>query len=368
MTANRRAGPVSGTGRRGLALVLVVALLLALTLLAHGALHLARSEGVVARLANRAALDAVERRSVLRRAFAGAPVDSLRGPLGHVDTLPPPAPGWTVYLTRETRETGVVTVEGHRDVGAGTPVRRRGHALLWSLEPVSRVEALRAAVAVGGESRVPAGTVDASGMYSVRAEERPFCALLEPSLDSLADHRPPPPAVAPLVAGPPFEVPSDPAVTLGALPLDSVERRLPRRVAGTVTPRPSTRGAVCDTADPDNWGSPTDPTGPCGAHAVAAVARGSLVVEGGVARGLLVVRGDLVLRDGALFAGLILTEGTLRLAGGARVLGAAVVGGDLELSSDSRVAGRGCLVASVLSPWTDLRRAVRIQEPSLSLF
>lgn len=360
--------PASGTGRKGLALVLVVALLLALTLLAHGALRLAREEAVVARLATRAGLDAVEGRSVLARAFAGAGIDSLRGALGHVDSLPPPAAGWSARVVRETREAGVVTVEGTRAAGSGTPVRRAAHALLWSMEPVARVAGLRAAATVGGEVRAPSGTVESSGMYSVDAGERPFCVALEPALDSLSGRRPEPPATAPLAVGPPYEVAADPRAGLGALPLDSLVGRLPGRVLGTVSPRPTTSGASCDTTEPDNWGSPTDPTGPCGGHVVGHVAEGSLVIEGGEGRGVLVVRGDLLLRDGALFAGLVLAEGSLRLAGGARVVGAAVVEGDLEISPDSRVTGSGCMVASALSAWAELRRAVRIDEPLLPLF
>jgi len=367
-TVGPRTAPPSGTGRKGLALVLVVALLLALTLLAHGALRLAREEAVAARRATGAGLDAVEGRSVLARVFAGSGIDSLRGALGHVDTLPPPAPGWSARVTREAREAGWVTVDGPRAAGSGTPVRRVAHALLWSMEPIARVAGLGAAAAVGGEVRAPSGTVESSGMYSVGAGERPFCVALEPALDSLSGRRPEPPAIAPLVVAPPYEVATGPEAALGALPLDSLARRLPGRALGTVSPRPTTSGAICDTTDPDNWGSPTDPTGPCGGHVVGRVAEGSLVIDGGEGRGLLVVRGDLILRDGALFAGLVLTEGSFRLAGGARVVGAAIVEGDLELSSDSRVTGSGCMVASALSPWAELRRAVRIEEPLLPLF
>lgn len=363
-----RGAPGADPEARGLALVLVVALLLALTLLAHGALRLTRSEAVAARMATEAALDVVERRAVLRRVFDGGGIDSLRGALGHVDTLLSPAPGWSAHVTRGTRETGMLAVESSRAVGRGAPVRRRGHALLWSLEPIARVAGLRAAVAVGGEVRAPAGTVRSSGMYSASAEERPFCAALELSLDSLSARRPEPPPVASLLVAPPYESAAQAGATLGALPLDSLERRLSGRVVGTVSPRPATSGASCDTADSGNWGSPTDPTGPCGAYSVARVGEGSLVVEGGEGRGLLVVRGDLLLRDGARFAGLVLTGGSLRLTQGARITGAAIVAHDLELSADSRVTGSGCMVASVLSPWPVLRRAVRIEEPLLPSF
>lgn len=353
--------------RRGVALALVVALLVALSLLAQGALHLARREATVARAATRSALDRVEGRAALRRAEAA--VDSLVGPVGGVDTLPAPGVGWSASVRRLGPESGLLTVQSTRGVGVDLPVRRVAYALVWGLDPVARAGRLRGVALVGGDVTAPPGTISTDRLYGVGSEGRILCAPLEPGLDSLRAAVPPPPPVAPLGAGPPFEPPASAEVALGALAVDSLSARLPVRVAAsTVSPAPVLDGARCDRAAADNWGSPTDRFGPCGAHTVARVVDGDLTVDGGEGQGVLVVRGDLVLRGGATFAGAAVVEGSLGVSGASRLEGAVVVGGALTMAPDSRLVGDACVFAAALARRPELRRPVVVAEPLIPLF
>jgi hypothetical protein len=100
---------------------------------------------------------------------------------------------------------------------------------------------------------------------------------------------------------------------------------------GTYSPGPTTFGSTCVTDRLDNWGSPTDPEGPCGSHRPLLGSTGSLCVKGGEGQGVLVVSGDLTITEGAWFEGILLVGGDLRLEAGSTLVGLCRVAGEVEM-------------------------------------
>jgi hypothetical protein len=109
-------------------------------------------------------------------------------------------------------------------------------------------------------------------------------------------------------------------------------------------------GGVCDTSDPTNWGSPQDPTGPCGGYAPIVHVAGNLVIQGsGQGQGILLVDGNLEIDDDFSYYGLVIVMGHLRIRGPGRIYGAALVqgaggGARSELSGGGKVLYSSCAV------------------------
>lgn len=122
----------------------------------------------------------------------------------------------------------------------------------------------------------------------------------------------------------------------------------------TAVPRPVTVDGQC-VPDRRNWGSP-DPGHPC--HDLRPVVlAGTLVIAGGVGRGVLVVEGDLRIEGDAEMEGLIVVRGHLELAGGTvrgavRARSASVTGGVIERDgcAAARVASAPALDAAFRPP------------------
>jgi len=117
---------------------------------------------------------------------------------------------------------------------------------------------------------------------------------------------------------------SDSSVALDDSLTESLERRASVVLdGGSYGPRPSTRGGVCDTADPLNWGDPAD---------------------GGVCADFyrsIHIRGDAVLSAGSVGQGVLLVDGTLRVDAGARFAGVVIAANDIE------VRGAGATITGV---------------------
>jgi hypothetical protein len=100
--------------------------------------------------------------------------------------------------------------------------------------------------------------------------------------------------------------------------------------------QPSTTGdpAVCNTSDSNNWGSPLDPTGPCGLFFPIIHIDGDARVQSGGAvqgQGILLVEGDLDVRGAFEFFGLIMVKGQFESQGSGagdtqRIRGAVLAG------------------------------------------
>lgn len=305
-----------------------VLLSLALFALAHGLLVSARAEYSSARaLADLSAREALADGGA-DRAEASAPgswMDSV--PIGGARTVVDSSWSDALVETRWRR----ITPEGWLTEVQATDARgrvARARRAVWGMDPVTRSVAFPATVSVG-----PDAPVSVSGS-------------VEP-LDGAA--------VA--VVG---------SAGLGRM---TFERILGLAVAlpPILTPAPVTGGGVCDATDPTNWGDPARPFAPCGDHVAFVGRAGDVVVVGGAGRVVLVVEGDVALRDGADVRGLILASGTLGVTGGARFRGLAVAMGGLDVDATSVVAASREEVRTVLEAtrgrvdrWVRLHRARRL--------
>lgn len=351
----------AGSDRRGIALVVVILVLVALSLTGHGALVLARGEGVAARAMRRVGLARLTAGWSARATAARLSTDTL--PLlgvGGRATLAA-GPDGVSLLERLSREFFLVirtTVADPR--GPRVSARR----LLWALEPLARVGSVQAVLAVGGAATA-SGPVDATDFFLVTEADGAACVPWTGGLDSLAITRPAPLPVGSLVTVTgDLRSESGPALRVGLLGPDSLVTRLPSFPPGPVTPRPRTGAATCLDA-PENWGSPSDPLGPCGRRWVSIVVPGSLTLDGGEGQGVVVVRGDLVLRGSARLAGLVLVGGDLTVEEGSGIRGMVRVDGNATVDSGSRIRGAACPVLAALSASPNLRRPLALTDPLL---
>jgi len=123
---------------------------------------------------------------------------------------------------------------------------------------------------------------------------------------------------------------------------------------GYRTIQPSSTGGICNTDDPDNWGSPAQPLGPCGRHFPLVWVDGDLAVNGVQGQGVLVVAGDLVVDGGFEFYGPVIVTGTLTTRGAGGHFFGGVVAGRVDLAQDE-VTGTATIAFSSCA----LARAVR---------
>jgi hypothetical protein len=126
--------------------------------------------------------------------------------------------------------------------------------------------------------------------------------------------------------GPRQEIASEPSGPapegLGPLSWDRLADWADRVETGSVRPGPTVRDGACERAAAGNWGAPEAPASPCAGYFPLVYAPGDLRVEGGAGQGVLVVRGDLTLAEGARFYGPVLVGGTVRAEQGTAIWGA----------------------------------------------
>jgi len=131
----------------------------------------------------------------------------------------------------------------------------------------------------------------------------------------------------------------------------------------TITPGPVVVGGTCDRTVSSNWGDPTRSSA-CADYFPVVHALGDLTIVGGVAQGILLVEGDVVLSGGAEFAGVVVARDDVRLLGvGTHVFGA-VLAEDLdvtdgvhpEVASGSAIERSSCAVSRSAMGMAPLRR------------
>lgn len=334
-------------GRNGTVLALAVLVLVALQVLAHGALVMARAE----RAASLAGLHVFQARV---GADAGAMVaveapkvgwDSI-GPFGVTPTVTGSLRGHPFSGRMERLSREYWFPEGHgrsRGQAWGMTIRY----LVWLLDPFGRVMAAKGAAEVGG-ALPPTAAVDFD-------PDRPaLCLPWQAAVDSLLS-----PAVwSRAVSIPPSGVGEPSLGLLGARELASI---LPVLSATYGTPTPASWLGRCDGTVAWNWGDPLSPGNPCGNRVVALSSLGHLVLQDGVGQGLLSVNGDLTLR-GTRFDGVVLVGGSLALEDDAEVRGMVRVGGDLKVATGSRIRGSPCRALRALEAFrSPLQRPVRLR-------
>lgn len=335
--------PVASRGSDdGAALAFVLLIMLALLTLAHGALLAALSE----RAGSRAAVRELRLRGAADHALART---LIRGPGPALDSMD----SWEVSTEWSDTVGGMATggivrrlgpeswlVEGRARGPSG--VEARSARLAWSLDPLTRVLALRGVVTVTpGAAASIAGTVDASTPAMVRPPMQPEdcdpwqAALAVPGGVPLSVVAPPEDSTAPLA--------------LGAMDFDRILAAAPVVVPERGTPAPDEALGACLTDEPWVWGDPDQPWRPCGPVVPMRASLGDLEVEGGVGQALLVVDGDLSLTAGARYYGLVLVRGMLRLEGGAHLEGMALARDGVEVASGSSLVGSECWALRALA-------------------
>jgi len=80
---------------------------------------------------------------------------------------------------------------------------------------------------------------------------------------------------------------------------------------------PVVAGTTCNTAVLTNWGSPTNPTGPCGAYfPIIHITGTGAVINGQEGQGILLVDGSISVQGGFQFFGITIIRGSIKTAGG----------------------------------------------------
>lgn len=336
--------------RRGGVLAVAVLALVALQLLAHGLLLLARFEDS----ASEAGLRLLQARAA---ADAGAAL-AVKG-VAAWDSVPWMGRSPTATATLGEGSTGGDALRLSREYwmvrGMGRPPGADWGVtvehVFWVLDPVQRVVEAKAAAEVGG-------LLPPSPSVWAEADLPPFCAAWEPTLDSLG-LGPGWNRAVPLPAG-------GEALALGRLDAPELLGLLPALAASAGSPEPVALLGMCDTRAPWNWGDPERPEGPCGSHLVARGTSGDLRLEGGVGQGILAVGKDLEL-VGTRFDGVVLVGGTLSLRDGARVRGLVRVAGDLLVTGGEGVVGSPCRALRALTAFREpLRRPLRIPQAGVA--
>lgn len=327
-----RPPPVPGMLRGGYALVFSLMVVLSLSVAALGIMAIGLRESVVAA--------AVARVETARAAAEGAAVRVVRDWSTRLHADLATGQGRTVAVSPgtvarvERLDAGLFLVRGEATVdGPSLPTRAVAGLLVRILDPVSLQAAMPAAATIQREALLIAGEVSGLGSCG----EPDGIGIATPDLQLGPDAS---------VHGAPAHT-SDPAP---AMPHpDPFAQPLVSRLAdvqvqpSTVSPRPAGIAGAC-TPDERNWGAP-DPAHPCHPLLPLVHSLHSLTLEGGEARGILVVDGDLLL-DGTRFAGVILVRGTLSLDRGASVLGA--VRADRLHLHDGLIHGDPCEIRAAL--------------------
>jgi hypothetical protein len=72
----------------------------------------------------------------------------------------------------------------------------------------------------------------------------------------------------------------------------------------------------CDYSVQTNWGSPTNPAGPCGSFFPIIHITGDATINGQEGQGILLVDGSLTIQGGFQFYGITIVKGSVKTAGG----------------------------------------------------
>ncbi len=79
---------------------------------------------------------------------------------------------------------------------------------------------------------------------------------------------------------------------------------------------PAVTNGLCDYSVQTNWGSPTDPAGPCGNYFPIIYINGDATINGNEGQGILLVNGSLSVQGGFQFYGITIIKGSIKTSGG----------------------------------------------------
>ena len=138
-------------------------------------------------------------------------------------------------------------------------------------------------------------------------------------------------------------------------------------------PAPTTTGspAVCNTADANNWGAPTQPTHECNNHFPIIYAPGDMHISANsVGQGIMLVAGNLTVQSQFEFYGPIIVMGTIDFQGGAEIHGSVMAYGGGILDASNSTAGNmivqysSCAIQRATQGASGLVRGVPIRNRS----
>ncbi len=105
-------------------------------------------------------------------------------------------------------------------------------------------------------------------------------------------------------------------------------------LGGALKIEPSIVGGACATGSVTNWGSPLDPTGPCGSYFQVVWSEGDLKITGVQGQGVLIVNGDLSVQGNFEFFGPVIIKGTLSTKGTGGHFNGGVIAANVELEQN----------------------------------
>lgn len=326
--------------RKGVTLPLLLLLLLALTLLAHGTLILAQRDLE----ASKAFLQATRATQAARSALFVALETQL-------PTEDPASPGTSIRLFQEWlddgswrrasvrwlgRELFILEGEGRSQGWAG---ERRVGAVGWRMDPPTRMAAFRSGVEVGGELlALEPSRVSADGFLTLPLGWKDAdCGPYEATLDSLF----PSGAIRPVS---PLSVLQDAVDSVSVPGLGFLKEEYLMARSGEV-------------GEGDSGLTPGEPGLGCPGSGEPAFlgTEGSLTLDTGWSCGLLVVGGDLSFEGEGHFQGVALVGGDLRLSGGWTFQGIVRVRGSVVLHGPSTLDASGCAALRTLNEVVGLR-------------
>jgi hypothetical protein len=326
---------------RGAALITVVLITLALFAIGHGLVGLSLGELAASRAALRLFESNAAAESAVNLALGGP------GP-SWLDSVPVGGEWAAISRPFGRAEGSAITwrlsaeswwVEGTGRVGS---TEARAARMAWSMDPLTRVLALRGAITVGlGAPVAITGSVDASAAAAADPPMDP--SDCDPWMTRLDAHY----ALDPLA--PVATLAADTMPFLGMLAFADLLAAAEVTVAGTVSPSPSEALGACVITEPSNWGDPERPWRPCGQHLALRKSAGSLRVAFGSGQGVLIVDGDLVLSTGARFYGLAIASGGLHVESGGELVGMAVTTGGADIAAGGLVRASACWAARALA-------------------
>ncbi len=343
---------MSDPAREGMAIVLALVLLMALTALGHGAFVLGQS----------ALRDALDARAVLVSRLA-AEAGVVEGRSGLAQPGPPPSPfasgpqpldahtSFAFTLSPLTREYYLVEGGGWT---MSLPTRQRVAQLVWRLDSAGRVADWGALIVHGGAIHIQGSARVEGPRVSMLAEDPRWvgCPPLLSALDSLV-----PLSTLPLARA--FD-PRSRASISDSIPAGALGRLIwpdLRRLATAV----GAAGAVLGGLEcADGVAEYEHPPMSCGGSVGLFYASGDVTLAGGVWDGVFTIEGDLVLRGDARLAGMVVVRDRLMLSEDAVFGGTGVVGGDIDLADNAILEGSLCpgLVTVEESPLSGVVRGV----------
>lgn len=144
-------------------------------------------------------------------------------------------------------------------------------------------------------------------------------------------------------------------MTFGDVTFDEL-RALATKVlgGGNVQIQPSLVGTQCNRADPENWGSPLLPSGPCGNYFPIVWSESDLNINGVQGQGVLLVNGNLRVQGNFEFFGPVIVRGSLTTTGTGGHFNGGVIAANINLDQntvlgDAVISFSSCALARALN-------------------